>query len=123
MNDSGNELKVRQGDGGQAANRIPSSRLQIIATAVGLAVLLVGGARFSPQVDADRANDAAAQPGIAVQTEPTTLDYSMNLAQRDTDEASDAGAQADATAPAEFIYFPAQYVNQGKEIEEYIQGF
>lgn len=89
-------LKVIQGSRGQGASRLPSSRVQIIAAAVGLVVLLVGAARTLPQLDVDRANDAAVQPKAEAQAEPTAIDY-----------------------------FPAQFVNQAKdkEVEEHIQAF
>jgi len=40
--------------------------------------------------------------------------------------ASQGAAQSEddaSAAPGAFEYFPAQYVNQGKEIEEHIQAF
>ena len=86
-------LKVIHGSRGQDADRTPTTGLQIIAAAVGLAVLLVGGARWSHR-DEGTAQEASAQPTAAAQAEPTTFDY-----------------------------FPAQYVNQAKEVEEHIQAF
>ena len=87
-------LKVIHGSNGKDARQFPTSRLQIIAAAVGLAVLLAGGASTLPQSDSDRANVTAEQPKAAAQAEPTTFDY-----------------------------FPAQYVNQATEAEEHIQAF
>ena len=94
MKASDNGLKVIHASDGKDARQFSTSRLQIIAAAVGLAVLLAGGASTLPQSDSDRANDSAEQPGAAAQA-----------------------------APATFIYFPAQYVNQAKEVEEHIQAF
>ena len=86
-------LKVIHSNSARDINRFPTSRLQIVAAAVGLAVLLVGGARWSHH-DKGTAQEASAQPEAAAQAEPTTFDY-----------------------------FPAQYVNQATEKEEHIQAF
>jgi hypothetical protein len=92
MNDQDKGLKAVESGSGQDAGRFPGSRLQVIAAAVGLVVLLVGGAEWSHR---DAATDqAAAQPESAAQAEPTAFDY-----------------------------FPAQYLNQAKEVEEHIQAF
>ena len=93
MKTSGMGLRVIDGNGGKDTDRFPTSRLQIIAAAVGLAVLVVGGVRWSDR-DAGPAQQAAEQPKAAVQAEPATFDY-----------------------------FPAQYVNQATEVEEHIQAF
>lgn len=94
MKASDKGLKAIHGSNGKDARQDRTSRLQIIAAAVGLAVLLAGGASTLPQSGSDRANDAAEQPKAAAQAEPTTFDY-----------------------------FPAQYVNQATEAEEHIQAF
>lgn len=117
-NDKG--LETIQGSNSQEAGRHPTSRLQILAAAVGLTVLLMGGATWLPQSDSDRSNDASAQPHAGVLAEPTTIDFPLDLAQRDTDHSSDSAAQV---APTTFVYFPGQYVNQGKEVELHIQAF
>ena len=128
MNVSDKGPNVIQGNGGQVTNRLPTARLQITAAAIGLVVLLVGGARYMPQSDVDRVNDAAAQPRAEVQlpTEPTTLDYFPDSPDRDADGAKDAAPQRNAEAQEEsttISYFPAQYVNQATEVEEHIQAF
>jgi hypothetical protein len=92
MNDQDKGLKAVESGSGQGAGRLPGSRLQVIAAAVGLAVLLVGGVQWSHR-DAG-AEQAAQQPESSAQAEPTAFDY-----------------------------FPAQYVNQAKEVEEHIQAF
>jgi hypothetical protein len=118
----GNESKVIHGNSGHGTDRLPSSRAQIIAAAVGLVVLLGGGASTLPRSDSDRANDAAAQPRAEVhwQTEPTTLDYFPDSPERDADRTNATAAQAGSAA---FVYFPSQYENQAKEREEHIQAF
>lgn len=122
MKASDKGLKVIQGSNGQNANPFPTSRLQIMAAAVGLAVLLVGGARWSPQRDTDHANDAASQPRAEAQlrTEPTTLDYFPDSPVSDTARMDPAAAHAGSAA---FVYFPSQYENQAKDNEEHIQAF
>lgn len=92
MNVSNKGLKVIHGNN-HDANRPQTSRLRIIAAAVGLAVLIVGGARWSDR-GVGPSQEAAAQPKAAAQAEPTTFDY-----------------------------LPAQYVNQATEAEEHIQAF
>jgi hypothetical protein len=94
MNARDKGLKVIHGSNGKDVRQFPTSRLQVIAAAIGLAVLLAGGASTLPQSDSDRANGTAEQPGAAEQS-----------------------------APAAFIYFPAQYVNQATEAEEHIEAF
>lgn len=126
MNASGNGLKVVHSSSLPGADRSPASRLQIIAAAVGLAVLLVGGARTLPQLDEDRANDAAAQPRAEVRVEPTTIDYFPDGPEHDAGRVNDPVAQSKAATqagPAAFVYFPAQYENQATEVEEHIQAF
>ena len=86
-------LQAIQGNVGQGSGEIQKPRLRIIAAVVGLAVLLVGGAQWS-QRDAVTAQETAPQSKAEAQVEPTTFDY-----------------------------FPAQYVNQAKEVEEHIQAF
>lgn len=122
MKASDKGLKVIQGSNGQDGKPILTSRVQVMAAAVGLAVLLVGGARFSPQLDADRANDAAAQPRAEAQfqTEPTTFDYFLVSPEHDAER---TGAATVDPGPAAFVYFPAQYENQAREKEEHIQAF
>lgn len=93
MNVSDKGLNAIQGNVGQGTGDPRTSRLRIIAAVVGLAVLLVGGAKWS-QLDAEPAQEAAAQPKAEAQAGPATIDY-----------------------------FPAQYVNQAKEVEEHIQAF
>jgi hypothetical protein len=93
MNVSDKGLNAIQDNIGQSSGEPRKPRLQIIAAVVGLAVLLVGGAQWS-QRDAVTAQEAAPQLKAEAQVEPTTFDY-----------------------------FPAQYVNQGKEVEEHIQAF
>jgi len=93
MNVSDKGLNAIQDNIGQSSGEPRKPRLQIIAAVVGLAVLLVGGAQWS-QRDAVTVQEAAPQLKAEAQVEPTTFDY-----------------------------FPAQYVNQGKEMEEHIQAF
>jgi hypothetical protein len=93
MNDRIKGLNDVESASRQGAGRLSGSRLQVIAAAVGLAVLLVGGARWSDR-DAGPAQQAAVQPMAAAQAEPTAFDY-----------------------------FPDQYVNQAREVEEHIQAF
>lgn len=115
-------LHVAHGTSGQGTGRVPGSRLQMIAAAVGLVVLLIGGATTLPQGNTDRANDAAAHPGSEVQilAEPTTVDFVPDAPERAADGAEGVAAQAGAAA---FVYFPAQYENQAREKEEHIQAF
>jgi len=91
VNDKG--LKVIHGNSTHDANLPRTSRIRVIAAAVGLTLLLVGGARWFHR-DAGTAQEAAAQPQTATQAETGTFDY-----------------------------FPGQYVNQAKEAEEHIQAF
>lgn len=93
MNVSTEGRQAIQGNVGQGSGDPRTSRLRIIAAVIGLAVLLVGGARWSHR-DAGTEQQAAAQPKAEAQAEPTKFDY-----------------------------FPAQYVNQAKEVEEHIQAF
>jgi len=93
MNVSDKGINAIQGTVGQGSGEPRNPRLQIVAAVVGLAVLLAGGAQWS-QLDAVTAQEAAPQPKADAQTVPTTFDY-----------------------------FPAHYVNQAKEVEEYIQPF
>ena len=122
MKPNGNGLKMIQDNNGQGTGGLPSSRVQIVAAAVGLALLLVGGASKMPQSNSDRSNDAGAQPTaeVQMQAEPTTLDYFPDSSERAADRASAPAGQAAAAA---FVYFPAQYENQGREKEEHIQAF
>ena len=119
-NDDG--LQVTHGISDQGTARVPGSRLQIIAAAVGLVVLLIGGASTLPRNDADRANASAAQLGseIGIPAEPTTVDYFPDSPERVADLADGATGGSGAAA---FVYFPAQYENQAREKEEHIQAF
>jgi len=93
MNVSTEGRQAIQDNVAQGTSNLRTSRLQIIAAVVGLAVVLVGGARWSDR-DAGTAQQAVAQPNAAAQAEPATFDY-----------------------------FPAQYVNQATGVEEHIQAF
>ena len=93
MNVSDNELNAIQGNVGPGSGDPQTSRLRIIAAVVGLVVLLAGSVRWS-QLNAGTAQEAAPQPKAEAQVEPATFDY-----------------------------FPAQYVNQAKEVEDHIQAF
>ena len=122
MKPNGNELKVIHGNRSHGIGRSPSSRMQLVAAAVGLAVLLVGGASTMPRSDADQANTAAAHLGSEIWTpaEPTTVDYFPEIPERVADRADGSTAQPGAAAS---VYFPAQYENQAREKEEHIQAF
>lgn len=93
MKVSGKRLKVIHGSAQDPGGSLKLSRLQLIAVVVAGAVLLVGGAQW-PKRDAGPAPYAVSQAPAEAQAEPTA-----------------------------FEYFPAQYVNQAKEVEEYIQAF
>jgi len=93
MNVSDNGNNASKGNVGQGVGEPRNPRLPIAAAIVSLAVLLAGGAQWS-QRDAAPAQEAAPQPTAEARVEPTG-----------------------------FSYFPAQYENQAKEVEEYIQPF
>ena len=122
MKPKGNGLQVTHGNSDQGTARVPGSRLQIVAAAVGLVVLLIGGASTLPRNDADQANAPTAQLGseIGAPAEPTTVDYSPEMPERAADRVDGATGQPGAAA---FVYFPAQYENQAREKEEHIQAF
>ena len=94
MKASDKGLRVIAGSDVRDAGSSSKTRLWIVAAAIGLAVLLVGGGRSLPQGDADRAHDADAQPHEAAQGEP-----------------------------AAFVYFPSQHVNQATDVEPHIEAF
>lgn len=94
MKVSDNGLTVIRGGGAQdPGGPLKLSRRQVIAIVIGGAMLLVGGAHW-PKSDA--------RPG----------QYAV----------SQASAEAPA-GPSAFEYFPAQYQNQAKEVEQHIQAF
>ena len=94
MKASDKELRVITGSDVRDAGPTSKRHLWIVAAAIGLAVLLVGGGRSLPQGEADRAHDTDAQPHEAAQGEPTA-----------------------------FVYFPSQYVNQATDVEPHIEAF
>jgi hypothetical protein len=127
MKSGGDALKGIDSISRQDADRSLNSRLQIAAVAVGLAVLLVGGARTLPQIHADQADEATAQPSAEVLVEPTaTVNDFPHRLEADADRASDAAAQpmaATQTGSETFVYFPSQYVNQATVVEPHIEAF
>lgn len=85
--------ELKVGGGSSGGKLSPRSQMLVIAAVVALGALLIGSAHW---------------------TRPNT------------DSSPQAASQMEGDAPAAptaFEYFPAQYVNQGKEIEEHIQAF
>jgi hypothetical protein len=85
--------EVNVAGGGGEGSLSPKTQLLVVAAVVALGALLIGSARW---------------------TLPST-DSSSRATSQTEDEAP--------AAPPAFEYFPAQYVNQGKEVEEHIEAF